>query len=308
LRCKNARTEFANCKLDLKGGFVCARLGVNRKLPASFRLESDQFSISAFVRRGVSRSECQDSAMVLVSESLMAAGVFDGWGKAGTLLSETAPDLVIELLAANPNANFPLESVSKTISRLPLPPPPMADGGCTAAFASVIKDGGTTLDGVSDAAIFGIRRNKIKRHLKYYLDRHGEDVNRKTVAEYLRERHYVRNTIEFGTPEPAKIESDGTIMDPGNSLILVTDGVTKSLTIRFDPESGKVTDNSGIGDLSRILRGSRTSDEMVAAVIGAIDDRLCRPKRKWKYGKDAALHPEDDDIAVIAIKRRGPSD
>jgi len=309
----NGKTEFANCRLLPESGIICVRLGLDRKKPSSFNFESERISIAAHVRKGKDRDECQDAAMIFVSDSIVATGVFDGHNNAGTFLSEKTADLLIESLAANPKNHDPLPFVVRQISDLPRPQAPLNAGGTTTAFFSVVKDGDVCLSSVGDSAAYIKERSGIRRCFKYWLDHSGDPVSKKSLDAYIQERHRMKDAIGFDLREEREIERDGLILYPNENLILVTDGVTKNLTVRFDPGTRFVTDDSGCGDLSRIIRSKSTPSDIISAILGAIDERLERKdadRHKMRpyrlYGKGVALRPGHDDIAIVVLNYNAP--
>lgn len=322
LTVENARTGFSNCRLH-EEGIICARLGLDRNSTSSLVYDSPNLSVSALVRKGKRRRICQDAAMVLICDDYVAAGVFDGYGRTGTLVSETSADLLVELFAGG-MAETPLETIGDTMAAMHEPEEQPVDiisaiaarltsprsrslGGSTATVACLRMDGGFHLNSISDSAAYKRTPSGVSRLLKYHLDTQvmNEALFGGNLDGVFFRRDIVHETIRAWSINPSAIECDDGFLDQGQTLLLVTDGVTKNFTVRFDPETMKVTDTSGSGDLHRILRG-RHHHEMIPTLVGIIDRRVERDKDLDGYrrcNKDTALYPADDDLAIVAITR-----
>ncbi len=320
VRMTNVKTAFRNFSLPPENGAVYARLGEDRLLDSSFSYRSDRVWIEAFVRRGRNHRDCQDAAVVHVNEgaktgeegspreALIAAGIFDGFGQAGTLVSEYAADGTLGLIAQGRTFCL-VKGVSEIVAGLPVPPSPHDLGGSTALIAAIYPDGGSSIRAVPDSAAYLLEstgtRPPPERLLDYRLDRKGNPVSEQHVKRYFESRNLIRRVVRYGKPLAyEEIESWGGILDD-RCLLLVSDGVTKNLKVKISLLSGKVDDCSGNDDLRTIIRGISSPARIVGAIVEAIDWRLRMPlPRNSEYlrYKDTALCPADDDITIIAIR------
>ncbi|MFH0737314.1 MAG: hypothetical protein V1827_01545 [Candidatus Micrarchaeota archaeon] len=307
LKLRNAKTEFDNCRSALEDGIVYARLGLDRDKTAKLDYVSEVAEVSAFVRKGKRREHCQDAAFVFIKGPEVTAGVFDGYMANGTYVSETIADLLVGLCSRG--CPLPFEEAGKRIGSLRHPPDISGHGGSTAVFANVVEDGGFYVNGISDSAAYRIKKKEIERMFRYESDCNGNPLRGTDAEFFFRQRSYVRHTVTVYGIEQEHVESDGGLLNRGDSLLLVSDGVTKNLTVRVDPETMKIEDSSGAGDLARILRGASSATQMVSAVLKAIDRRIASHKigaRFRRCNKDTVILPEDDDVTIVAIKRNQP--
>ena len=305
----NVRTSFSGCELQQEGP-ICARLGLDRDTPSIFKYSDERVSIAAYVRMGRARITCQDSAMVFVGNGRAAIGVFDGFKAAGSMLSEFVPDRTIEYLAADAR-NFPFQRAVVDACSMSEPPEFQRKGGATAAFASVsLDDLGYHLMGVSDAAAYRLwghaneAHGLVERRLEYGNDSRGHPIAGKELEAYFERRNVVSRTITCGCLDELKINTDGGMLMPGEGILLATDGITKNLSVLFDPSSYKVTENSGCRDLGRILSRCSSPWGIIAAIIGEIDRRITFRSQEG-YAPDMptgeAIRPDADDMAIAVI-------
>ncbi|MFH2106403.1 MAG: hypothetical protein ABII22_04025 [Candidatus Micrarchaeota archaeon] len=310
---KNGKIRFENCHIlqDSTTHVTCVRLGLDRTKPASFSLSSDRVEIAAHIRKkgDPAKTECQDSAIVIITPKNVVAGVFDGFGPAGTFLSENAASIATRLLRTDKVRCDPLLDVAQELSDLGLYASGNLnrEGGTTAVLASVSdKDGGFCVNGAGDSAIYRQRLpNQISRLLNYFFDNRGDRIDEMIIQEYLSRRHFVSSigTLSFQPPIAGRYECSGGMLDAGEVLLLASDGLTKNLTVRFNPETQKVIDVSGCRSLQHILNGMREPSAMVEAILRAINRRVNRLERRVHLcNKSTVLWPQDDDVALIAMK------
>ncbi len=302
--CENAKVRFRNCEPKVEEGVVCARLGESRAEPSSLSYCSDSISVCAHVRGGPGRQECQDSAFVYAGPRCAVVGVFDGYGPAGTAISEQAADAMVEL-AATGFTFSPLRRIVGLFSAQKGPEPPFDRGGATASCAIVERSGAFAAFSVSDSAAFKLHDGSFRRLIGgHHLDYRGRDVRGKPMDSYFGQRNLVSGTICYLDANSASIASDGGIMHPGEGLLLSTDGLTKNLAVRFDAATGKIVDNSGCDDLSCTLERSCSPEEAVRSLLSDIGLRLAISMPAGKpliSGPDTAIVPDPDDLAIIAL-------
>jgi len=308
LRMKNAVADFPKRELEHEG-IICARLGQDRDKPSSFSYSDGRISVAAHVRKGRARSQCQDAAMVFIAGSHVYLGVFDGFGPSGTVLSEYTADSLITSLASKEKPHSLFEYVVRRVCDSTSPGAPLDRGGTTAAFASIsLENDGCSIQGVADAAAYRLRRDGNMARLMpgYQLNCEGFPIAGMQPEFHFQNRNIVSGTISYGCEAKLKFNCDGALIDPGDGVILVTDGVTKNLSVSIDPATRMISENSGCRDLSRILKGCSTASGIVSAILKAIDKRLDFKEQNGKppkAGKNEALEPDGDDVAIVAFIR-----
>jgi hypothetical protein len=310
---ENVKTSFPG-GLTMREGIVCARLGLIRDERSYFRFSDGRVSIAAFVRMGPGRQFCQDAAMVFMDKDRLSIGVFDGYKPAGTFFSETVPDSIIGMLAQRPGVHGAQVFTEATRQACSLPRPEhegLRRGGTTAAFATIsLDDGCYSLIGVADAAAYRIwpyandSHGIVQRRLDYSADPRGQALVGMDPGEYISGRHVVGKTISYCDPDGLTISTDGGVLQTGEGILLMSDGITKNLSIGIDPGSGKVADVSGCPDLLRMLRGCSTPEEIIFSVVSEVDHRI---QGNVSSGTPVTappgelLEPDPDDLSIIVL-------
>jgi len=299
---KNVRRRIKGFKPMTEEKFVSAHLGRDRTRHSSFIHSSDSLSVSAIVRKGADRDVCQDAAFVCIGPKITLLGVVDGFGPAGTAISQFVADGMVAL-AASGNKD-PLKAIIEGIGSMEIPEPPLDHGGATAACVMLYPGGSFCMSSISDSAAFRFSDNGFRRlgH-KYGIDNKGVSVKEKGLDDYFNRRHLVSKVIQYGRCNVDFIQYDGGLLYPGEGIILSTDGLTKNLSIRYDPATRKVLDNSHLDDMESLLRGTRNPQDATDALLSAIKARLRMPRESGKYlemGDSHALYPEGDDVAIVA--------
>ncbi len=293
---------------------ICARLGEIRDEPSMLAYRDRKLSISAQVRKAETRGSCQDCALVFVSDDVTAVGVFDGYGRTGTFLSEAVPDKILELLAAGHFENAKsllLSAVAAILEENMLPPPPRRYGGSTAVLALLSHDLTFSAAAVSDSALYLLSNGKAERFFEYMkpietTDIDGKDLTLEVMGmalpEYFFRRNMVSDTIEITGLKEAAVEEVYGSLKPGSGLLLVTDGATKCLDLVYDPVTGGVLDISGAQDLAEILKGKRGANSIATTLMEEVRGRIYEniPEIVILNG-DRVRNPADDDVAVVAI-------
>jgi serine/threonine protein phosphatase PrpC len=308
---RNGNMHFVNCQVlhDTETGMVCARLGLDHTQPASFSFTSKSVEVEARVRRSIARSVCQDSAIIIITPTKVVAGVFDGYGPAGVLVSENAADIAIRLLRDDVVRCNPLFDIAKELSDLGFYISDSVDknGGTTAALVSVSdEDGGFCAYGAGDSAIYRLRRNVPNRLLNYSFDCKGDRIDGKRISEHLSTRHVVSadTTLSFEPPKPGiRYERSGGLLDRGDAFLVASDWLTKNLAFSFNPETEMMIEVSGCEDLKHILSRRHKPSIIVPALLDAIDQRInlgCEDLQVCS--KSTAVRPEDDDVALVAAR------
>jgi len=311
---RNSKISFRNCEM-IEGLQACARLAQDRHFEADASLGFESSVLSAHVRKAKGHRICQDSAMFFVNSDVSAMGVFDGFGLDGTFMSELAADSVIETLAgygkalpSPPDAReVLLKAAMDAAMRMPrLSDDDDTDGGSTATLALILPDGRFSVASVADSALYVLSNTRVSRLFNYHLDFRGTPVQGTDVMSYYHSRNRVGKTLTALGLDSSCIEfTEGTLAS-GESLLLVTDGVTKSLGLQVEPGTMALSDNSGCDDLRSIVRGARTACEIAQSVLDTIMHRITPPPGRpvlLPAAPDSVLMPVDDDVTVVAYAR-----
>jgi len=309
----NAKTDFDSCRPLEEGGPAAARLGENRDIPSSLRIIDGPMLASASVRKGKKREHCQDAAISFSSRRATLVGVLDGFGNQGTFLSEAVADGLIGDMSFQAKHD-PLPSdargllVSAVFNALEyFTPPPGREGrgGTTAALALVAPDGAFSAAGIGDSAIYVLRRRGVERLFSSYrLDGYLHPVAGAPLFQYFAERNVLSSAINADGINPKAVDISYGYISPGECLLIVTDGITKSLSVIYDPRTACIRDNSGCRDLRSILRGERNPERVVEKLLKAMEGRIEGSPDDGCFrfvGRNDAMYPVDDDMALIAI-------
>ena len=299
---KNVRRRILGYKPWHEEHFVSAHLGRDRTRHSSFTHSADSIFVSAIVRKGADRDVCQDAAFIYIGPKITLLGVVDGFGPAGTAISRFVADGMVAL-AASGNKD-PLKAIIEAIGSMEIPAPPLDHGGATAACVTLYPGGSFCMSSISDSAAFRFFEDGFRRlgH-GYEADNKGIFVKDKGLDDYFNRRHLVSKVIQYGRSNVDFIQYDGGLLYPGEGILLSTDGLTKNLSIRYDPATRKVADNSHCGDLGSLLQGTRNPQDATETLLSAIKARLRMPRESGKYlemGDSHALYPEADDVAIVA--------
>ena len=271
---------------------------------------------------------CQDSSMVLVEPNFTVTGVFDGFGDSGEVLSRFFIDELFREFHAKRSISFKEEDFKSSIN-LAIEFSSLnaqgfikkIEGGTTAIVALILNDGTYFLACIGDSAIYKFSKTGLQRlsdnsmvgcmknesgvlgysvlpytqiDLKQYLD------NRHLVLEFL-------SSIGLSGSNP-KINFLSGHLEKSEKLILVTDGITKNLSIIIGLLD-LVKDASGVSDLQEIIK-TKASDRFIGrAVLKAVRERIASSRETslndiLKSRTDGTvLVPQDDDRTVVVVKK-----
>ncbi len=271
------------------------------------------FSVSVRVRKGRSRSLCQDTAVSFVCEEFAMLAVLDGYQNDGHLYSFDVSRRLLELcrdraggLARNPDARALLMDSAEAASNLS----PVS--GTTAIVALVLKSRDYFLAGVGDSAAYGIKGASVRRMLDY-----GSIVDPQTIgtgAPVIREvGSFTMDPDDYAYARDALIDAISSnrikIMRPeiaegrlgrGAKLALVSDGVTKNLIFSVDG-NGSVTDVSGNADLADMLRGVVGVRRATHRVLSEVEGRAAAGSILHHVHARQVLMPSRDDTAIAMV-------
>jgi len=315
----NVRINFAGYNLPPDGKSTLAVLPNERTKESGFSVSNKWSSVAALVRKGIKREECQDTAAVFTCEDFLVAGVFDGYaGLGGTIVSDSMANHMIEIcleqgkrLAGNPDAKALLVNAAGRLADDTFPPE-LTGGfwGSTGMVALVLPDGTFSLAAIADSAVYVVGQRSVKRMLNYdtvlthdlsYAPAIGMDLD-----QYSRCRNYVMNTIERSGASNCHVETGTGTLRKGESIVLVSDGITKNLGIIVQKEKSRMVakDVGGCRDLRRIIAGKRYG--LAIAIANEISARTekCTVKgesARVTVSKNEVLAIQDDDISVVSI-------
>ncbi len=318
----HARNVFSPFKdLDSAPFLVASRLGKDRSKPAHLCYSGNGFSISAHVQKGKDREECQDSVLVAVRENSIVLGVFDGYRKAGTVLSEAIVDSILALTdeehlwdCAGAYVTLCM-GISRMRQSLPALSEDMRKGGITAIVAVLHSDGIYSAASVSDSALYHVRPHEVWRQFNFRTLTDGKHITESEISldRYREKRHKVRNTIRYDRSTEAIEELRDAELRPGQKLILASDGLTKQLGLKIWAPDNRVIDNSGSEDLRRIIQGKETAEDMTKSILRTINQRMRteqsggpydaegRPYSKGAEGIAEVRIPDGDDVGIVII-------
>ncbi|MFH0737911.1 MAG: hypothetical protein V1827_04765 [Candidatus Micrarchaeota archaeon] len=309
---KNAKTGFRFCDPMCEKKPCAVRLASDRDSPSSLSVPEGHKSVYASVKKGRAREHGQDAAIWFSSRKMDLVGVLDGFGNQGTFLSEAVADGIIEALAFSAVNDilsadvrgFLISSVFYTLESFTPPPDPEGKGGTTAAIAMVAPDGSFSAAGIGDSAIYHLFRRGVGRLFSSHrFDALQNPITGTPVIQYFYDRNVLQSAINFDGISTRSIDVATGVLAPGECLLLVSDGITKSLSVSYDPESACVRDSSGCRDLKSILKGERDPKRVVEKLQGEVESRIEEASKAGSIrlmGKNEALLAVDDDISLIA--------
>jgi hypothetical protein len=121
------------------------------------------------------------------------------------------------------------------------------------------------------------------------------------VRLYTALRNVVNQTIDVEGLQETAIETASGVLCAGETLLIVSDGVTKNLRMKIDPESGVICEASGCEDMERILRKKQ---DIVGAVYEMVWRRTAMFHERIIIKGDNALSGADDDVALVSLTTR----
>jgi|GEM_PF-1445091 len=320
---RNVRISFAGYAVPPDGKSALAVLPEERAKEAGFSVSNKWISAAALVRKGIKREECQDSAAIFAGEGFLAAGVFDGHGgPSGTFVSDSVANHLIDvcleqgkLLAKNPNAKALLLDAANRLGDSTFPPGlgTGSCGGSTGMVALVLPDGRFSIAAIADSAVYLIGQRGVRRLLKYDTVHAWNSVEPVTGMDfdvYVRCRNIVDKTIDASGAGESRVESGSGRLGRGESLVLVSDGITKNLgiVVKADGSEKDVRDVSGCRDLRRIISGKRGGlANAIAKEICGRTEKNCAKKADVRIvvSENEVLALQDDDVSVVSISLNG---
>lgn len=256
---------------------------------------SNGFSESfCIVKKG--HEECGDSAFVYADEDKAILAVFDGVsGEEGaSAASSVAAESILSALVpqARISEGKMKEAVLKAHGEIKF-------GLTTAAILFLEKSGSFLLAGVGDSPVYGINR-KGQVSLELPLARNVGDKD--SILKFFYFRNLLTSALGGGTPEVSLNLRKGKL-GKGEVLILASDGLADNLFVATD--DGYVTESSGLADLSSLIGKRKEPEKIVRTLFAEISKRLSVGRVELRK---SMLVPKEDDIAIIAVRMKGPMD
>jgi len=293
-----AETILMPEKRDIDSNFSCSRKGV---------------SVFSHVRKSSLRDECQDTAVVVLDEGFYLFGVFDGFGKYGTLFSELVARKVIELYDEMKESiirTLAIETLLKDaaietkVEMDRMFPDIVKHGGTTAVLAVVLSDRRYSIASVGDSGSFVFGKRGVDRLFDYekVVEGIGRTIHFTSmkIKEYFNKRNILQHAIgRNGFPEDG-LEIISGILQAGEKLMFVTDGMTKNFIHRADRKTEFMEDISGCDDLRELTKRKRNVVSMGRAIVGPVVMRAVGKSHFVGKGNNVIL-PSDDDAAIIMI-------
>jgi serine/threonine protein phosphatase PrpC len=247
--------------------------------------------VSWFIRRG--HNVCGDSAFVHMDDSKVVAAVLDGVsGEPGAdqASSVAAVALVNHLKnIASPDKNDIQNAFVKAHSNIVF-------GLTTVALAVIMKDGRFLCGSVGDSMAYSVETRGTARPELPGARIVGPGS---PLLRYLTYRNVVPAAL--GMQKDMEMCFKRGELSKGESVLLMTDGVTDNLTIYV--ENGVVKDCTGAKDLGSIIGDAKDA----ASVVRRIGDEIIRRMDAKFDIRDPGrvLVAKKDDVAVICVRYTG---
>ncbi len=247
--------------------------------------------ISYFVRRG--HSVCGDSAFVHVDDSKVVAAVLDGVsGEEGAdHASSVAAVAIVNYLRgiAAPDKDDIQDAFVKAHINLSF-------GLTTVVLAVIMKDGRFLCGSVGDS-------------MAYSLDTKGTVRLELPGARVVGPGTPILRFLMYRNVVPAALGMQGGMeilfkqgeLRQGDSILLMSDGVTDNLTIYV--EDGVVKDCGGAKDLALMVEGAKDTRSVVRRIRDEVVKRM--EERYDIRDPDRVLVAKKDDVALIGIRYTG---
>jgi len=262
-------------------------LGMEIKKKMAGSISSPFADISYLVRK--MHDACGDSAIIYVDDDKAVLAVLDGVsGEPGAeQASSVAAIAILNHLKGidSPSKDDLQEAMVQGHTHI-------TNGFTTALVVVMEKNGRFFSASVGDSVLYSI--DKGSRVKQEFLQKRivGEGSS---IFRYMAFRNVVGSVL--GAPGDMEIFFKQGKVEPGEFLLLVTDGVTDNL--KFDVDEGMVKDCSGERDLKEII-GEKKDEK---AIVKAIEEEvLARMENKVQINEaKESLIIKPDDLAIICI-------
>ncbi|MBN1170506.1 protein phosphatase 2C domain-containing protein [Candidatus Micrarchaeota archaeon] len=302
--------------LRKKNIFVSARLAHKNNEPSSLDYGNKSFSVSARVLKGDKHRTTDDSALIFISKKLCAFGVFDGHGSNGGIISPMLADLLLKTLVEEDSPNGPL-TLLRSATKILLPAYfeqfgengiITSDGGTTALFVFVYPDWKFHAVSVADSALYKYGKQQTTRFFSF-SDIYGvcKDATIPFTALYPDNYIVLRNVISdsVNLSDSYTVQVTEGRLDPGETMIIATDGLTKNLRHMVDSRTGLMLDISGCEDLHALM--SSANGNAAEFLLDTIRKRMKLSQQirdKKVIENNTVLAPADDDLGIITVTHK----
>ena len=290
---------------------VSGLLPLQLKSGAVLRVNEGRSSIFANSEKGFYRELCQDRAVVYRSKQLTAIGIFDGLGPMGAdysgvmargvleicaemekkIVKEMNSREVISTVAAGVRSALGKESQSGTMASIVLIDNRLRYSAASVGDSAVFLGNGTGVERLFAPTCIYIRKVAVRiENAKIHFQMYSEFRNQPGEA------------ITANADDMGRIEMRNGRLKRGQSIIMVTDGISNNLRLGID-EKGIVTDGTGCKDLAEIIAGRDSADSIGSRIAETITGRLRQLVRNGPaaslVNENEVLCRQDDDRTVL---------
>ena len=292
-------------------GISSALLPIDRLMDASFFHSRKQTSVFATVKKAVApdRPICQDTTVIYVCDEFLLAAVLDGCGKYGHMLSEKVGEALLKItheerdkLSKNPDLRSLI--VRATLQALFfMVPGTKINAGSTAVLTLLLSDGNFYSVNIGDSTQYVITKNAVKRLFTVDVIRYGENsipVTSLSLEEYDQLPKSPGSLWRYGIVGAVELKKGK--LEPGDRLLLASDGTTDALSVKIDQTTGKILDISGCDDIAKVITPGvdvRVSIEELARLT--LSEAYLESVLRYPIPKDVVRAPSFDDQSVILI-------
>lgn len=239
----------------------------------------------AYVKKSREHS-CDDSALLVIGDSYILIGVFDGVSGQpnASTASETALITIANYIEKNFKKKKPEELLENAISEANYA---VQAGGTTASIALILNNGDYFYANIGDSHIYKMSNSKVTRLTK-------DDRDSSSFASYIKSRYYVGECIGSLI---TSIDKGKGKLEKDDAIFAISDGIVDNLFVKI--EGGIVTDTSGKQDLEFIFKDKKDIKSMVESLAEEIKKRM---QLKEEVIDRGILVPKEDDAAIVIFR------
>jgi serine/threonine protein phosphatase PrpC len=250
---------------------------------------SNPFAEIAYAIRKV-HSECGDSAFIHADKNRAILAVLDGVsGEPGAeAASSVAAFAILNYLKKRENiTSIDLQdALIHGHNNIIM-------GSTTALIVVIEKDGSFICASVGDCALYSLDKNG---EIKLQIEPMRAVGKGSAIFRFMMLRNLVGSVL--GTREDLDIYSKKGKLDPGEFLLLMSDGITDNLKIKT--KEGNVDDCSGEYDLAKIIGKQADVKKIVGKIKNEVWHRIQDKVEVKEENESLIIKP--DDFALIGFK------